>query len=386
MVRDGKILFVINGVGPGGAERSLIETVPRLNALGFQTEVVCLGNAWGDRFLDAARDEGLDVRVLTSTSWVGRMIELWRIIRNERPSIVHTTLFHSDIIGRFAAIGSGAKVVGTLANASYDPVRVADPNVQKWRLDAVRILDGWTARHLSDYFHALTHAVAQASVRDLHIDPARIVVISRGRGRARLGFPSLDRRRAQRLRLHLDEEAEVVINVGRQEYQKGQRFLIEAAALLAPSRPNLVVLIVGREGNATDGLRASVKQQGLGDVVQFLGHRDDVGDLLAAADVFAFPSLFEGLGGAVIEAEAMGLPIVASDLPVLREVIEDEGNGILTPSQDPAALAAAIQRVLDDDGERASFRRRSTEIYDDRFRLDLIEQQMGRFYDVLLDS
>lgn len=386
MVRNGKILFVINGVGPGGAERSLIETVPRLNAMGFRTEVVCLGNVWGDRFLTAARDEGLDVRVLTSTGWVGRMIELRRIIRNERPSIVHTTLFHSDIIGRFAAFGSGATVVGTLANASYDPVRVADPNVQKWRLDAVRLLDGWTARHLSDYFHALTAAVAQASVRDLHIDSERIVVIPRGRGRTRLGLPSVDRRRAQRLALDLDEDAEVVINVGRQEYQKGQPFLIEAAALIAPSRPKLVVLIVGREGNASDELRASVKEHGLDNIVQFLGHREDVGDLLAAADVFAFPSLFEGLGGAVIEAEAMGLPIVTSDLPVLREVVEDEGNAILTPPQDPAALAAGIQRVLDDDRERASFSRRSVEIYDERFTLDMVEKRMGRFYDELLGS
>jgi len=186
--------------------------------------------------------------------------------------------------------------------------------------------------------------------------------------------------------LDLDEDAEVVINVGRQEYQKGQRFLIEAAALLASSRPKMVVLIVGREGNATDELRASVKENGLDNVVQFLGHREDVGDLLAAADVFVFPSLFEGLGGAVIEAEAMGLPIVASDLPVLREVVEDEGNAVLTPPQDSAALAAGIQRVLDDDRERASFSRRSVEIYDERFTLDMVEKRMGRFYAELLDS
>jgi glycosyltransferase involved in cell wall biosynthesis len=384
--QKGKLLFVINGLGPGGAERSLVETVPRLNALGFRTKIVCLGNAWGDQFLDEARERDLDVQVLKSTGWIGRTAELRGIIRDERPDVVHTTLFHSDIIGRFAAIGSGGRVVGTLANASYDPARFADPNVRSWRLNATRLLDGWTARHLSDRFHALTNAVGNATVRDLHIDPSRIVVIPRGRARDRLGFSGVDRRRAKRLELGIDESAEVIINVGRQEYQKGQQDLIAAVALLAPQRPKLVVLIVGRKGNATEVLKESVNVRGLTDVITFLGHREDVGDLLAAADVFVFPSLFEGLGGAVIEAEALGLPIVASDLPVLREVVEDEQNGILTPAEDPVALAAAIERLLEDDRERASFGARSIEIFNERFTLDLVQERMGRFYDDLVDS
>jgi glycosyltransferase involved in cell wall biosynthesis len=178
----------------------------------------------------------------------------------------------------------------------------------------------------------------------------------------------------------------VIINVGRQEYQKGQQDLIAAVALLAPQRPKLVVLIVGRKGNATEVLKESVNVRGLTDVITFLGHREDVGDLLAAADVFVFPSLFEGLGGAVIEAEALGLPVVASDLPVLREVVEDEQNGILTPAEDPAALAAAIERLLEDDRERALFGERSIEIFNERFTLDLVQERMGRFYDDLVDS
>jgi glycosyltransferase involved in cell wall biosynthesis len=384
--QKGKLLFVINGLGPGGAERSLVETVPRLNALGFQTKIVCLGNAWGDQFVDEARERDLDVQILKSTGWIGRAVELRGIIRDERPDVVHTTLFHSDIIGRFAAIGSGGSVVGTLANASYDPARFADPNLQSWRLNATRLLDGWTARHLSDRFHALTNAVGNATVRDLHIDPARIVVIPRGRARDRLGFPSVDRRRAKRLELGIDESSEVIINVGRQEYQKGQQDLIAAVALLAPQRPNLVVLIVGRKGNATEVLKESVKEHGLTDVITFLGHREDVGDLLAAADVFVFPSLFEGLGGAVIEAEALGLPIVASNLPVLQEVVEDEQNGILTPAEDPVALAAAIERLLEDDRERALFGGRSIEVFNERFTLDLVQERMGRFYDDLVES
>jgi glycosyltransferase involved in cell wall biosynthesis len=77
---------------------------------------------------------------------------------------------------------------------------------------------------------------------------------------------------------------------------------------------------------------------------------------------------------------------VASNLPVLQEVVEDEQNGILTPAEDPVALAAAIERLLEDDRERALFGGRSIEVFNERFTLDLVQERMGRFYDDLVES
>ena len=112
--------------------------------------------------------------------------------------------------------------------------------------------------------------------------------------------------------------------------------------------------------------------------MQFLGHRSDVGDLLAAADEFVFPSLYEGLGGAMLEAMARGLPIVASDIPALREVTDPDGAR-LVPRGSAAALAKAIDELLADPQEREAMSvknlRRSR-----AFDLDTITKRMTEFY------
>src|SRR5690606_1106187 len=173
--------------------------------------------------------------------------------------------------------------------------RYTDPNVTAWKLRLLQQVDGWTARRLTDHFHAITQAVKQASVRDLGISPERITVVPRGRDEERGGKPGPERRRRGRGALGVPERAQVLSSVGRQEYQKGQRVLLEAFEQVAARRPNALLVIAGRKGHATPELERLVAGSALlQERVRFLGHRDDVPDLLAASDVFVFPSLYEG--------------------------------------------------------------------------------------------
>ena len=114
--------------------------------------------------------------------------------------------------------------------------------------------------------------------------------------------------------------------------------------------------------------------------VRFLGHRSDVPELLAAADLFVFPSLFEGLPGAVIEAMALALPVVAADIPAVREVVEPGGSAVLVPTRDSAALAEALGSLLEDAERRESFGRRGREIFEERFTLAQSAEKMISFY------
>jgi glycosyltransferase involved in cell wall biosynthesis len=123
-----------------------------------------------------------------------------------------------------------------------------------------------------------------------------------------------------------------------------------------------------------------VDRHGMNQRVHLLGHRDDLPEVLAAADIFVFPSLFEGLGGVLIEAMALGLPIVASDLPAIREVVEEGGNALLVPHSDPGALAVAIDRMLGDDAMRKSFAARGRKIFNERFTLERSTQGMLDLY------
>lgn len=360
-----RLLFVIDSLGPGGAERSLVDILPALMNSGVAPTIVCLQRA-SESFEAEARASGASVRVLTRAHRAARILELRRLIRELGPDLIHTTLIESDIVGRIAAVGSGVPVSTSLVNTSYDPVRLDDPNVRRWRLEVTRRVDGWTARHLTKGFHAISRVVANAAAEDLGIDPGAVTVIPRGRNLTDFE-PTHAESRSKVLRdLALHDHSEIVINVARQEFQKGQTYLLEALHLLEHTRPNLRLLIVGREGNASAMLQEQVSRLELENRVHFLGHRSDVPDLLMASDLFAFPSLYEGLGGALIEAMAAGLPIVASDIPALRETLTARGSRFVPPRA-TAALAGAIVEVLDAPEQRRAMsdeNRRHSKDYD----------------------
>ena len=316
-----------------------------------------------DRQLQA---QGFRIITLGPTSTIGRVTRLRRFLTEERPDLIHTTIIESDIVGRMAAVGTGIPVVTSVVNTSYSPARLGDPQVSRWKLSAVKAIDGFTARHLTAGFHALTDTVATATARELRVPRSAITVIPRGRDFDRLGQVTHQRRTAVRRVLGIDEHDQVVLTVGRQEYQKGHVVLVEAAARLAATRPNLKILIAGRVGSQSKAIRDRIRRLNLVGVVEPLDHRDDVPDLFAAADLFAFPSLFEGFGGSLLEAMAMGLPAVVSDLPVFHEVA---GSSVqYAPTNDAHSWADAMADLLDDPQARdrlgASAKSRARRMYD----------------------
>lgn len=373
-----RVLLVIDSLGSGGAERSLVEMLPGLQRGGVDPSVVCL----------IRRPEGFesevvgrfDVTFLQPGGRLARARAIRRIIKARRPDVLHTTLLESHFSGSLAAIGTNTVVLSSLVNTPYEPIRFRDPRIRPWRLRLVQAADSFAARFLTTHFHAVAQAVKAHAVDHLRVPPERITVIERGRNRVRLGVPGPERRARARQALGLRPDDEVLVHVGRQEYQKGHQFLVEAFERLARRRERLVLLVAGREGGTTDELAQQRLRLSADDRVRFLGHRDDVPEILAAADVFVFPSLFEGLGGSLIEAMALGLPIVASSLPAIGEVLEEGGNAALVPPGDAAALEQAINGLLDDPARRERYGKRSLEIFEDRFTLDRCTDRMVRLY------
>jgi glycosyltransferase involved in cell wall biosynthesis len=345
-----RLLFVIPGLSGGGTERSLRELVPSVVRGGFDVSIAYLVQRTTDDEAELER-AGARLHHVPEPRLDGRVRGIRRVITQERPDIVHTSLYDADMAGRLAAWrapGGSPIVVSSIVNTSYDPARVDDPNVRAWKLSAVRRMDGWTARNLTNHFHAVSGAVKDSAVQALRIDPDRVTVVERGRDPGRLGVPSPERRASVRAGLGLTDDAPVIVTVGRQEFQKGQVYLVRAFEALAATHPGAVLLLVGPRGSQSADIEAGIGRSPFRDRIMTLGHRDDVADLLAAADVFALPSLYEGFPGAVIEAMALGLPIVTSNLATLREVVGDGDSGLLVPARDPGRLAEALGRVVDD--------------------------------------
>jgi glycosyltransferase involved in cell wall biosynthesis len=170
----------------------------------------------------------------------------------------------------------------------------------------------------------------------------------------------------------------VIGNVARLAHQKGQRYLLEAAPAVLERHPDVRFVIVG------DGeLRTELERQAapLGDRVLFTGARADVPDLLASFDVFAFPSLYEGLCLAVIEAQAAGVPVVATPVGGIRETVVDGETGFVCPPRDPQALAERILYCLDHPDEARRVAASARERVRARFSKERMVEETVRLYE-----
>jgi glycosyltransferase involved in cell wall biosynthesis len=342
-----RILYLIDSLVAGGAEQSLVTLAPEYARHDLDLDVAYLYER--DNVLRPAL-EAADVPVHSvagAGGRVGSVRRVRRLLRTQRPTLLHTTLFDSDVIGRCASVATGIPVVSSLVNEMYGAEQLRNPRIRRSRLRAAQFVDAATARRVTR-FHAVSEYVANVMARRLHIRRGRIDVIPRGRDPAALGRRSASRRERARAHLCARAEHELLLAVGRHEYQKGFDVLLRTFAVLHRARPMTRLLFAGRDGNATSELHAAAIAHGVSDAVTFLGYRRDVPDLLCAADVYVAPSRWEGSPGGVIEAMALEIPIVASDIPTMREVLGPGELAQFAAPDDADGLLGAITTALDE--------------------------------------
>jgi glycosyltransferase involved in cell wall biosynthesis len=374
-----RVLHLIESLTRSGAEQSLAAILPALSARDVDSEVGYLFERHG------LRDELIaSGYVLHSLSALPRnrlayVRGVAQLISQTKPDLVHTTLFETDVAGRIAGRVRGVPVVSSLVNTAYGPnERAALEGVPGWRISAAQFLDGATAP-LASRLHAVTPYVADVMSHRLRIPRNKIEVIPRGRDPETLGTYSLARRQEVRARLGVAESTPLVLAAARMEAQKGLDVLLRALPQVVATVPDVRLLVAGREGSQTPELNRLIGQLGLDDSVTLLGMRDDVPDLMVAADVFAFPSRWEGAGGTLIEAMALGCPIVSSDLETLSELVDDS-TARLTPVARPDLLAESIVAVLDDPAEAEVRADLARERFASTYTIDAAADQMVQFY------
>src|SRR5215218_6337818 len=373
-----RVLYLIDSLGPGGAERSLAAMAPAYVRRGVQLDVAFLIDRPGVH----ADLEAAGARLFPLAGPFGRAGWAWRaerLIAARRPDLVHTTLFEADVAGRIGASLARVPVVSSLVNVAYGDDHAATPGVRRWKVHGAQLADAATARRVVR-FHANTRYVADVMAPRLHVPRDRLEVIPRGRDPERLGRRSPQRRARVRAGLGVPQEAQLLVAVARQEHQKGLDALLEALPGVLGRTRSVRLVVAGRDGNQTPLLRATVGRLGLEGTVAFLGPRDDVADLLAAADTVVIPSRWEGLSNVLIEAMALEAPVVASDLPTLEDAATDGDTAILVPPADPARLAPAIVATLADPGAARRRAGHARERFMRGFTVDHVADQMLAFY------
>lgn len=272
-----------------------------------------------------------DPRILT---------DLVRLGRDRGARILHVHGYAAADFGRLAARRLDAALV---LHEHF-----ADPRMPAYQGVADRVLAGLTDRAI-----AVSASTRDFLVRERHVPASRVRVIWNGAPLDEFAPVAADVARAARRSLGVADEAMVVGTIGRLNEQKGHRYLVEAAAALLPSRPHVHIVIVG-DGDQMDALKAQTAALGLASRITFAGHRADVPALLGALDVFAISSTYEGTPLALFEAMAAGKAIVSTAVDGCREVLEDGATALLVPPRDPAALARALGRVVDEPALRRS--------------------------------
>jgi glycosyltransferase involved in cell wall biosynthesis len=359
----------------GGGERIAMQLAMRLDRQRFES-IVCASRQQENPLADDQRvaQEELrraGVRFLGLDRSGRRDLAAWRplvrLLRRERIDVLHSHMFGSNVWG---------SVIG---RATGVPVIVAHEH--GWAMAMTsrlrRLADREVVARWSDAFVTVSEETRRRMIDGGGIDPGAIVLVRNG-----IPTPAPTRPHDVRAELGIPAHAPVIGTVAVLRREKALDVLLRCAALLVPRFPGLRVMIAG-DGPERPGLDRLIESLGLQDAVVFLGFRADVPAVLAATDVVVFSSASEGSPLAVMEAMEAARPIVATRVGGVPDLIDDEVHGFLVSPGNPAALAAAVARALDDPATAAAMGARARERCRRDFDIDGTVRQVERLYEEL---
>jgi glycosyltransferase involved in cell wall biosynthesis len=307
--------------GIGGSERHLLTLLPALAERGVDIAFVGLDDpAWsGADFYGALRVPALRLSA-------GRDLDpllVGRLARRLRADVVHTHLVHADVYGGLAARLRGCRLVSTKHND--DPFRTG----------SFRFVERGLAR-LADRIVTITEALARFSVERVGLPARKVETIH-------YGLDTLPEAWGENPPDPVPADARVLLAIARLDRQKG----LDVAVRALPSLPEDTVLVVLGEGPERAALSTLARSLGLEGRVYLPGRVPDVAAWLHRASVLAHPARWEGFGLGVLEAMLAGLPVVASRVSSLPELVVDGETGLLVEPDDEGALAAAVSSALE---------------------------------------
>lgn len=330
-----RVLVLIKGLGKGGAEQLLVNAAPYLDTTRFDYAFAYV-LPWKDAFVPDLRAMGFRVRCLGSGRGPGWIRELRKLVDKEGIGLIHAHLPYTGVGSRIAfSPGRRPRLVYTEHNVwgSYRRPTYWG-NLLTFRRNDFVIAVSESVRRSMQYPSALEF-----------LGMPRIETVYHGPDRA--AIPTWTRSDGIRRELGIPDDALVVGTVANFKPKKGYRFLVEAAAEVRRVIPNVRFVLVGH-GPDEPQIRQQAHDLGLDETMLFAGYREDAPRVTATFDVFALPSLFEGLSIALIEAMALGKPSVVTEAGGVPEVVEDGKHGLVVPIGRSGELARALITVLQD--------------------------------------
>jgi glycosyltransferase involved in cell wall biosynthesis len=371
-----------------GLETLLLPQLDYLRSLGLTVEAACSP----DPAVESLRSRGYVIHEVP----IGRKIapgpnsksvlELGRLMRARKYDLVHTHAPVASVLGRVAAKLAGVERIVYTAHGFYFHEHMPRQTYALYHgveKSVAQITDRILVQSQEDYDTAVTTGLGSAEkirylgngIDLMRFDPAASRDDDRTRLRRELGIP--------------EAHSPLIGITGRITEEKGFGELVEALALLRSDFPEAHLLVIGGQLSTErdrfqDSLVDFIADHGLESQVTFTGFRSDVQALLGLLNLFVLPSYREGLPRSVLEAMAMELPVVATNIRGCREAVAHEVTGLLVPTKNPRALAEAAGRILADQDLARQFGRagrdRVETTFDERFvfaRLEKCYRELG---------
>jgi glycosyltransferase involved in cell wall biosynthesis len=372
-----KVAHIITRLDFGGAQGNTLYTAAHLDPARFDARIFAGRGGDLDGTADTSRVTfaASMVREISPARDAAAFFELKRLLSDWRPDVVHTHSSKAGILGRLAAAAAGVPaVVHTFHGFGFHPRQ------------------GFLKRNfyvaLEKFCAGFSGALVFVSranmrtARELGIgDPARYHLIRSGVKLS--GYPAAADRAAVRASLGFPAGAQVVLSIGNAKPQKNPRHFIEAAARLAPAFPAARFVFVGG-GEQLGAFRAEAEARGLAGKCVFTGWREDSAALLAASDVFALTSYWEGLPRSLVEALKSGVPAVCYRTDGVADILADGVNGYAPEPGDLDGFCAALSRLLADAALRAKLAAGAAATDLSSFDIDLMVRQQEELYAALL--
>jgi glycosyltransferase involved in cell wall biosynthesis len=363
------ICFLITGLHVGGAEVQVVSIAKRLHSLGWKADVISMLPLEGT-LPDELRLGNVAVSSLNMRRGVPdprAFVRLLTILRRLRPSILHSHMVHANLLARAVRlVWREPKLICTIHSVN---------DGGRWRQLAYRATDA-----IPELTTACSRAVAARFVKIRSVSPDKMLVLPNGIDVVRFQ-PNENIRLSIRNSLNIESQF-VWLAVGRLDAPKDYSNMLQAFSQVPNADTQLLIAGTGPLHGEVDRL---IKELGIADKVRLLGFRNDIPELMNAADGYVMSSQWEGLPMVLLEAAATGLPIVATRAGGNDEVVMHGKSGVLVPVQDPSALATAMEQIMRmSDDQMISMRRAARQYVVATYSLDAIVSRWEAIYFDLL--
>jgi len=341
--RDGeplRLLWLIDSLAAGGAESLALAFARAVDPVHVRLVVACVRSIAGNPLEAPLRSTGVRVVNLEARSLrdARAFLRLLRVLREERSELVHAHLAHACAWGSIASRIVRVPLVATLHVGPHEGPRLSRAT---WR---AAISERLLATRATSILCVSEAVRAQHAARG-RLPVERLVVAHNGVACEDFVLERAPAAASLRAEMGLEPDAVIASLVAVLREGKGHDVLLEAAPAIVERAPRTRFLLAG-DGPLRPALEAEIARRGLGDVVRLVGHREDIPRLLAGSDLLVLPSLHDAFPTVLMEAMAAGLPVVASNVGGIPEIVTDGTTGLLVPPGHPPALADALTALV----------------------------------------